>query len=416
MAGAFAHLAAEAEAQAPMSNGDTPVTPGRVLLVDGDGLCYYCAGNDDTEAGEARRILLNKVLAAGRACGAEAIRILITGRGGLKGFRYAVARSKPYQGQRTDSHRPKNWAHLREYLEGWDVPGNITVETTFSLEADDLFARYAAIIEDCVMLTQDKDMRMIPGAHMDWLTNIVRQVPKDCWATTLGDKLYGRAWFWSQMLHGDTADNIPGLPFYTTGEVLKSGPDKGKVKQIRCGDKSTAVTEMLPEVTTDLGATLLLQGLYTTCYGDRWLVEMLEQGILLWLRVGEAGTVFDVVAEGHPLHFLTTHADYPLAKAEIIHRIEQAVRHAEAQNNGDSGDAGVSTDEPGDALCSLPTPLNSGEIGAGPLPFNGSCAGDSALGVQQPARESGEQPQAVRCAQPARIPAWHRGLLAKARH
>jgi hypothetical protein len=305
-----------------MNQGQQPAIAGRTLVVDGDGLCYYCAGNDETSPGMARRNLLDKVEAARVACGAEDVMILLTARGSHKGHRYAVATVKPYQGQRTDSRRPNNWEFLRGMLEDpTTMPQHIHVMYTTDAEADDLFARFAKSHPDCVIYTQDKDMRMITGTHLDWLTHVLVTVPAGTWSMSINDKMYGRAWFWSQMLHGDAADNIPGLPFYTTGELVKSGPNKGKVKEIRCGEASTAVKEMLPEVHSDLGATLLLQQLYTTCYGDRWLVHMLEQGILLWLRSDQNAALFDVIAPGNPLQHLTTHELFGAAKQEIVSRL-----------------------------------------------------------------------------------------------
>ena len=104
----FAAAIAAAVSASPMTNNSVPVER-RVLLVDGDGLAYYCAGNDETSIGEARARLIEKVKGAQRACGAEDVRILLTNSGSHKGHRYAIARVKPYQGQRVNSRRPKNW-------------------------------------------------------------------------------------------------------------------------------------------------------------------------------------------------------------------------------------------------------------------------------------------------------------------
>lgn len=410
----LAALAAEAEQHDPMSNGTETIVPGRLLLVDGDGLCYYCAGNDETAPGLARANLIEKVRSAARAAGAEAIKIVVTARGCHKGYRYAVARSKPYQAQRADSRRPKNWEFLRRLLDTGDLGPGIEVEFTNVAEADDLFARYAMNHPDCVIFTQDKDMRMVPGWHLDWLTHLMFRLEPGTWAVTHNDKLWGRAWFWSQMLHGDTADNIPGLPFYTDGSIVKSGPNKGEVKQIKVGEKSEAVTKLLPQVQSDMGATLLLQQLYRSCFGERWLVEMLEQGILLWMRNDQQSSPLNVVALGNPLHPLTTHESYPAARAEIMARIAEAVVHEEAQSLGSGDDtqclAGITEEQ----LCPVPASSEDGERCAGPLPHDGQGEGGPAPGVQLPAGQGGEQPQAVRSNQPPRVPSWGARLLAKA--
>lgn len=406
-------IAAAVEA-APMSNGEVSTIPDRLLLADGDGLAYYCAGKDDTEPGVARANMLDKLRSARAAAGAERVKILLTASGSHKGFRYAVARAKPYQGQRTDSRRPANWQYLRGLLEAGELADWIDVELTTIAEADDLFARYAKGHPDCVIYTQDKDMRMVEGWHLDWLTHIMFHLEPGTWAKTWNDKLWGRAWFWSQMLHGDAADNIPGLPFYKDGSILKSGPKKGEVKEIPCGEKSGAVVEMLPQVSSDMGATLLLQGLYKSCYGERWLVEMLEQGILLWMRSDDSSSALNVVAKGNPLYYLTTHEHYPAARAEVMARIAEAMVHEETEDNGSCDDESDNAPATGAEVRSVLTTVFGNPSGAGPRPCNGVGEGGTTPGVQLPVRQGGEQPQEVRSTQPASPPAWAARLFAKA--
>lgn len=420
MEGRFAAAIAQAAKSNPMNQGQLPQVDGRTLAADGDGLCYYCAGNEGTGPGEARRNMLDKLSAARQACGAENILILLTARGSHKGHRYAIATVKPYQGQRRD-HKPKNWEFLRDTLESGSLPPWMTVHQTSIAEADDLFASYAETHPDLVIYTQDKDMRMVPGLHLDWLTHVLVQVPAGTWSMMVGDKQYGRAWFWSQMLHGDTADHIPGLPFYTTGELLKSGPNKGQIKEIRCGEASTAVTEMLPKVSSDMGATLLLQGLYQTCYKERWLVHMLEQGILLWMRKDAMSSLFDVVAPGNPLHALSTHELYASAKAEIMQRILNTMilgtnGNQEAEDDGSSGDSGESAAGSAEPLRAVQDAVPDGSSGAGSRPQERQDSGDTAPDVQRPAGQDRELCATVRPAQPVGIPEWRRRVLAKARN
>lgn len=398
-----------------MSNGPVSTHEGRLLLADGDGLCYYCAGNDETSPGTARANLIDKVRSAARAAGAQSIKILLTARGSHKGYRYAVARVKPYQGQRTSDRRPKNWEFLRGILEaGHGLGDGIEVEQTAIAEADDLFSRYALNHPDCVIFTQDKDMRMVPGWHLDWLTHLMFNLPANEFRVEHNDKVWGRSWFWSQMLHGDAADNIPGLPFYTDGSINKSGVNKGQVKEIRCGEKSSAVVDLLPGVHTDMGACILLQGLYRSCYGDRWLVEMLEQGILLWMRTDTASSALDVVAKGNPLYPLTTHALYPAARTEILQRIAEAVVHEKTQDNGSSDDADCTLDIPEQQVPSLSTAMQPDASGSGSRPLDGCGSGGAAPGVQRTAGQDREQLQEVRRPQPSSTAAWAARLLAKA--
>lgn len=324
----YAAAIAAAAASAPMG-GAVPVAH-RVLLVDGDGLAYYCAGNDDTGAGEARAKLIEKVRSAQRVCGAERVIILLTGSGSPKGHRYAVARVKPYQGQRVNSRRPKNWQALRELMEGKDLP--FDVETTYTAEADDLFAERAyKEPHNTVIYTQDKDMRMLPGMHLDWVSHRIHTVAwmpgthhSDPWkalSSESNDKQYGPKWFWLQMLHGDTADYIPGLPKY-----VPTGTDKLKpVGEVTAGKLLVGATEY---------ATCVAYW-YKSFYKDRWLVEMLEQAVLLWLRrVPDKWD--DCLDPGGPLHcFNDGSVEFMQAYAEIQERVRNAddINTATTQDN-----------------------------------------------------------------------------------
>jgi DNA polymerase-1 len=411
----FAALAAELEQAQPQSNGPMEMIPGRVLLADGDGLAYYCAGKDgEVSPGEAKAKLVDKLQSAARACGAEYIRILLTSRGSHKGYRYAVARSKPYQGQRVDSRRPQNWQFLRELMENGGLTSlDMQVESTHIAEADDLFSKYLATGGDYVCYTQDKDMQMCYGWHLDWLSHILFKVEQGQWYTYANDKVWGRAWFWSQILHGDGADNIPGLPFYTDGSITKTGPNKGKVKEIKVGVSAEPV-KALHTYVSDMGALLVVKELYQSCYRERWLVELLEQGILLWMRTDIQASVFDVVVKGNPLHPLTTHELYPAARDEIMLRVAKAMTHEKTEDDGSSddqsGDAGGAERE----VCNLQTPVQPDAGSAGSQPLDGADPGVAASGVQCSAGQGGEQLQAVRCAQPVGVPQWARRLLAKA--
>ena len=319
---------AAAATQSPMGSGAVPLLPDRVLLVDGDGLAYYCAGNDEAPAGEARTNLVHKVKSAARIAGCGKIKVLLTAGGSNKGHRYAIARRKPYQGQRANSRRPKNWLALRDYMESLGFP--FDVESTVVAEADDLFGKYAyKQPDDVVIYTQDKDMRMLPGLHLDWVTHRMHRVHidrqlfspprvEDC---VFNEKQYGPKWFWLQMLQGDTADNIPGLPKYKTLDA-----------------KGNDVLKPMGEVTASkylygLGATEcadVVADLYRGYYDDRWLVELMEQASLLWMR-RVPGDWDDCMNTGGPLAKWND-GEHEFAKAYL--EIKQRVLDADQYNSG----------------------------------------------------------------------------------
>jgi len=81
----FGKAIASAALASPM--GAVPVTPNRMLLVDGDGLAYYCAGKDDTDIGTARFNLAAKIRSAATLIGADRVLVLLTTSGRHKGQR-----------------------------------------------------------------------------------------------------------------------------------------------------------------------------------------------------------------------------------------------------------------------------------------------------------------------------------------
>lgn len=329
-----ANIAALAAKTSPHGNGLVPIIPDRTLYADGDGLAYYCAGNDSTTVGEARENLTQKLLSAQRAAGAGRVKILLTGSGSTKGDRYAIARVKPYQGQRSNSRRPANWQALREFMESGKV-SNFPVEITYSAEADDLFGHYAHRNPACtVIYTQDKDMRMLPGFHLEWVNHLLVYVPS--WPSrqlvdspVIGDKQYGPKWFWLQMLHGDQADNIPGLPRY----VDTSGKAK-PVGEVTAG-------KLLEGGDNDWGTSVELA--YRSYYGDRWLVEMLEQACLLWMR-REPDLWQDCLAKGGPLHEYVGCSSFEAAFQEIEKRVLDARKYNTPEDDSGCGDPPETTD------------------------------------------------------------------------
>jgi hypothetical protein len=306
----------EAAAQAAAAGSPMAIarTPGRVLLADGDALAYYCAGSEDTSQAQARLNLNSFLRACRESSGSESVRVLVTGRGSNKGYRYAVARTKPYQGTRSSGRRPYNWEFLREVIEGGFNP-DFPVEITNGAEADDLFGKYAVILGwmNVVHLTQDKDMRMLPGLHMDWKERTFCTVEPDTWELIHNGKTYGRKWFWLQMLHGDTADNIPGLPKYIT----PAG------KPALCGEVTAG--KLLDGTTCEADARSRVFGLYAAWYGEDWRIHLLEQAVLLWMRRDAESKVLNCMREGGPLYVpdLINAPEWLAAVGEIRNRIAE---------------------------------------------------------------------------------------------
>lgn len=336
----FSAAIAAVSAASPMGSGSVPVVRSRTLLVDGDGLAYYCAGSTGTSAGEARASLVDKVRSAQRLVGAANVCVMLTASDSNKGHRYAIARVKPYQGQRVNSRRPDNWQALRDYMNSVQFP--FPVHSTSFLEADDLIAAWAyRDPEGVVIYTQDKDMRMLPGMHLNWVSHRLHTVrPGE--DSVFNDQQYGVKWFWLQMLQGDQADNIPGLPRYVT----QNAHGKQVLKPV--GEVTAA--KMLADATTSGDCFERVYEQYLGYYGDRAIVEMLEQAALLWLR--RKATWLDCACPDGPMSPALLYRGYDIAVQEINDRIDNAnsINAKAAEVNGDSDSAGEPSGEAGPPL------------------------------------------------------------------
>ena len=122
---------------------------------------------------------------------------------GKTNFRFDIAKSFPYKGNRKDTEKPIHLYATREHL--IDSYGAIVSEGE---EADDLISKRAAALDyNCVVASIDKDMLQLPCWHFNFGRNEWSKV----------DEFDGLKFFYSQILTGDTADNIIGL--YRVGPV-----------------------------------------------------------------------------------------------------------------------------------------------------------------------------------------------------
>lgn len=132
-------------------------------------------------------------------------------------FRIAVATSKPYKGNRK-SEKPYHFDNVRAYM-----LGAYNVEVANGIEADDLMSIHQtrSDVGTTIICSRDKDLRITPGWHYGWECGRQPEFGPELvdelgWLTLNSNKLkgVGKKFFYSQMLTGDTVDNIPGLPKY----------------------------------------------------------------------------------------------------------------------------------------------------------------------------------------------------------
>tara|TARA_R110000824_G_scaffold6969_1_gene31972 strand:- start:2306 stop:3025 length:720 start_codon:yes stop_codon:yes gene_type:complete len=179
------------------------------VLIDGDIIAYRAAfsteqmGSSDTrrKVDDLIQFILDSTVLFPEI-GLDYV-VYLTGKGN---FRDNIAKSHPYKGNRKSVQKPRHLQTARDHMES-----EYQAIISKGEEADDLIAKEAARLDyHACVASIDKDMLQIPCWHF----NIVR-----------GDYLKvepygGIKFFYTQILTGDTADNIVGL--------WKVGPVKAK--------------------------------------------------------------------------------------------------------------------------------------------------------------------------------------------
>lgn len=116
---------------------------------------------------------------------------------GKTNFRYEVAKTAPYKGNRKDRPKPVHLGFCKDYL---------TIEygaiTSDGEEADDAMAiRATELGKDTIIASIDKDMLQVPCLHYNILKQTFTEVSES----------EGKRSFYCQVLSGDITDNIFGI-------------------------------------------------------------------------------------------------------------------------------------------------------------------------------------------------------------
>ena len=175
------------------------------VLIDGDPFAYRasfsCADEELEAAIEKVDDLLDQSLNAVLwEPEEEDYQVFLTGKGN---FRYDIAVTYEYKGNRKNTEKPEHLQGVRQHMiDNWDA---IVSEGE---EADDLIGIWATSRgNDAIVVSIDKDMLQIPCNHYNPNKNSFKTVTE----------LEGLRFFYSQILTGDSADNIVGL--YGVGPV-----------------------------------------------------------------------------------------------------------------------------------------------------------------------------------------------------
>ena len=185
------------------------------LLIDGD-IIVYRAGfavqskknamwteEDEvsyppvSHALRAAKLMINNIL---KQCRYDTYQIYLTSDD-RSNFRYGIAETKPYKGNRPPE-KPIYYHDIRNYLNKYYNAMFVRQQ-----EADDMLGieqhqRYVTDPNSVAIITIDKDLDMIPGWHFNF-------VKKKKYYVKEFDALKT---FYTQLLTGDSVDNIVGVP------------------------------------------------------------------------------------------------------------------------------------------------------------------------------------------------------------
>lgn len=179
---------------------------------------------------------------------------------GKTNFRFDVAKSYPYKGNRQSTEKPKHLGTARDHM-----VDKYSAVISVDEEADDLISKAAAELNyNCVVASVDKDMLQIPCWHFNFMRGEWTKV----------DEWSGTKFFYTQILTGDAADNIKG--------IYGIGPVKAK--------------KILADCDTE-------ESLWEACVKayDGDVDRIIENARLLWLRREEGEMWLPPVNEGDTL-------------------------------------------------------------------------------------------------------------------
>ncbi len=272
------------------------------LLIDGDLLVYQMGfavqKKDSIEPVEHAYFLINKMLKYLETVFCTTNKQIYLTSDDKSNFRFKIAKTKPYKGNRDKKvnknavGRPTYYGQIRDYL-----IESKRAKVIYDMEADDAMG-----IEQCRILNNltytsgpiktpkfesvicsfDKDLRMIPGMQYNFKAGVGygQTDPGEVSIWTNSDtgkkSIYGTclAWFYAQMLIGDDADNIPGIPGMGPMKTVKLFKDC-KISEMHEEDQERAMWEMVQRVYFNR----LMPELSYTQVKDR----LMEVADLLWI-------------------------------------------------------------------------------------------------------------------------------------
>lgn len=203
----------------------------------------------------------------------------------VPGFRYEIAKTQPYKGNRKNP-KPFHFYNILAYM----LAQYDTRISTDGYEADDMICiEQVSRGGGTIVCSRDKDLRICPGFHFSWecgkqgslfpteTDRVGWLEPKLKFNEKKGEHVfddvlgYGLSFFYYQMLVGDSADHIPGLPGW------------GKVKAFN----------LLKDLKTEEELFSTVKGLYKEVKGEESKEYFLEQANLLHM-IQEKGVHYQI--------------------------------------------------------------------------------------------------------------------------
>lgn len=263
----------------------------KILLVDGDIIVYQpcCIFTDDTDQAKRQiaRHISNKLDRLMEDAGCTRYMFFVTTK-----FNFRDDLVNDYKANRLEVERPVNLAWAKRY-----VVNKLQSYYRKGLEADDLLGIYTG--DNTVIWSTDKDLRQIPGEHLDEETREIititeaGRLEEKHWVTESGNKrnkIYfeGLIGLYFQMLTGDSTDNIIGCA--KREEVtVKSGKNKGNVeiKRVGVGPKAAynaIIKGIMANIKDPEGQALsVVIEQYKKRFGDEWQYNLETQANLLFM-------------------------------------------------------------------------------------------------------------------------------------